>query len=179
MSSISVRKLILLFLGSVAFVIIGIWIAGVFDLPPKLGKEWAGWLSIAFFGPCSVVIFFRLFDDDDQVSISSQGIYLKQWSAGTIPWSEISDVTIWAYKEQKSIILHLRNPERYPSTTILGKLAGLNRAITGGDIAINLTGTNGKVNDAIAAIEWFQQNLRAKISPDNANMERGFGKKSL
>jgi hypothetical protein len=152
----SVAKLILLLLLAVGFVAAGLWMAGLGGVAPKPGKEWVGWLSIIFFGACGVAIFFRLFDRDDQIRISSIGVYSKQWSPQTVPWSEIVNITIWEYKRLKSIILHLRDPSRFPSTTWQGKLAFGNRALTGGDIALNLTGTDRSVDEAMQAIDRFR-----------------------
>ena len=172
-------RLILLFLLSLGFVVGGFWAAGFFGHAPKPGKEWIGWLSIVFFGLCSVLIFGRLFDKNDQVRISSLGIYSKQWSEDTIPWSEITNVSVWEFKQQKNIILQLREPERYSSTTLLGKLAKVNRLLTGGDVAINLVGTDSNFNDAMAAIAWFQANPSASNIAAAANIRNEFGKKYL
>ena len=145
-------RMALLGLGAVGFVVLGVWIAGLLGNPPKPGREWAGLLAIVFFGLCTLMIGRRLFDTEDQVRIDAQGIVSKQWSAQTIPWSAIADISVWEYRHQKSIILHLHDPAQFPSTTLAGKLAGANRALTGGDIAISLTGTTGRFDDAMAAI---------------------------
>lgn len=171
--------LLLMLCGSLAFVVGGIWIAGFLGDVPKPGKEWAGWLSIIFFGLCALAIFFRLFDRDDQIRISSIGIYWKQWSRDTIPWSEIVDISVWKFKNQKTILLHLQNPKRFPSTTLLGKLAGANRALTGGDIAINLSGTDKSFDEAMVAIEYFRSNQSTmNVSAPTSSFVQ-FGKKRL
>lgn len=148
-------RLGLLLLGSLGFVALGLWIAGIFGSPPAPEKIGWGWASIAFFGLCSIVIARRLADDGDQVTIGPAGIFSKQWSDQTILWSDIVDVSVWEYRRQKSIILKLKDPSRYPSTTVLGKLAAANRMLTGGDLPISLTGTDGQFDDAMAAINYF------------------------
>lgn len=145
-------RLILLLLAGVGFVVLSVWLAGLLGDPPKPGKEWAGWLGILFFSACTPVIAMRLFDNDDQVRIDQRGIHSKQWSADTIPWSEITDVTVWQFRRERLIVLHLQDPARFPATTMMGKLAGANRAMTGGDISISLAGTDGRFEDAMAAI---------------------------
>lgn len=150
-------RMLLLLLLSAGFVLLGLWIAGFLGEVPDPGKEWAGWLSIVFFGFCAVVIATRLFDKEDQVRIGSLGIYSKQWSPDTIPWSEIADVSVWEYQKQKSIVLHLKDPAKFPSKTMMSKLAAANRALTGGDVAITLSGTDGKFDQAMAAIAHFRR----------------------
>lgn len=152
----SVGQMLLLLLGAIGFVLLGLWIAGLLGEAPGSGMEWVGWLSILFFGPCGAVIALRLFDRDDQVRISSLGIFSKRWSADTIPWSEITNVSVWEHQGQKFIILKLRDPAKFPSNTMMGKLASANRAMTGGDISVTLLGTDGKFDDAMATIAYFR-----------------------
>jgi hypothetical protein len=177
-------KLLMMLIASLAFVFAGFWIAGFLGDVPKPGKEWVGWLSIIFFGLCSVSIFSRLFDSDDQIRISSLGIYLKQWSHDTIPWSEITKVSVWKYKNNKTILLYLRNSQRFPSTTLIGKLAAANRALTGGDISINLGGTDKSFDEAMTAIDYFWSkqnaiNTSTSVIGQTASTPtpRGFGRK--
>lgn len=145
-------RLALLALGAAAFVFGGLLIAGVFGASLRPGSEWIGWLCVAFFGLGGIVALRRMFDGGDVIRISASGVYFKSWSEQTIPWSEIVDVTVWEFQRQKSIILHLRNPDRFPSTKLLGRVAGANRALTGGDIPVSLTGTDGRFEDAMTAI---------------------------
>lgn len=149
-------RLVLLVAGAIAFVAAGIWLAGLAGPSPKPGREWVGWACILFFGFCGIVGFRRIFDSGDQVRISGSGIYFSQWSEQTIPWSEITDISVWEFRGQKSLILHLAHPDRYQSTTILGKMAAANRALTGGDVAISLTGTDRSFADALAAAQYFR-----------------------
>ncbi len=158
----SIWRLALLLLGAIMFVIAGVWIAGFLGSAPDPGKQWIGWLSIAFFGPCALLIAARLFDRADQLVISERGIMFKQWSADTIPWTEVTDIGVYDVVGQKSILLRLKQPDRFPSTSLLGKIAGANRAITGGDIAIQLGGTDGRFDSAMAAATHFWEESRQK-----------------
>jgi len=150
-------RLALLALGAAAFVFGGLLIAGVLGPSPRPGSEWIGWLCASFFGLGGVVAVRRIFDGGDVVRISANGVYFKSWSEQTIPWSEIIDVTVWEFQRQKSIILHLRSPDRFPSTKLLGMVAGANRALTGGDVPVSLTGTDGSFEDAMTAIAYYRQ----------------------
>jgi hypothetical protein len=161
----SKMRIALLILGSAAFVSLGLWMIGVFGTPPENNRysptsiTLIGWASILFFGFCGAVSCRLFFDSGDQVRINASGIFWKRWSDQTILWSDITDIGVWEHQRQKSIILNLRDPSRYPSSTVMGKLSGANRALTGGDIAITLSGTDGRFDDAMAAIEHFWKPL--------------------
>jgi hypothetical protein len=153
----------LIILGAIAFVALGAWMIGLFGQPPQ-SRRWSpamvhlvGWSSIIFFGTCAAVGIRRDFDSGPQLTISPRGIQWKPWSEDTIPWKEIRDVSVWDFRRQKAIILALRNPERYPSSSLAGKLAGLNRGLTGGDISISLTGLDKSFDEAFTAIREFRR----------------------
>jgi len=155
-------KIALLLLGGLVFVAGGLWLAGVFGAPPESRRfapemvRLIGWVAVIFFGLCSVAWGGRLFDTREQVRIGAAGIRLRSWSDKTIPWSEIVDITTWSFKRQTSIILVLRDRTLFPGRGVAALLAGANRGMTGGDIAISLTGTDRKTDDALAAIARFR-----------------------
>ena len=155
-------RMALMVFGSVVFVAIGVWMTGLFGEPPE-SRRWSpglvqsfGWFSIVFFGACAIVGIRRAVDTDVQLRISEQGIYWTPWSEKTIPWYEIRDVRMWEHRRQRMIILCLTHPERYPSMSLLGKFAALNRGLTGGDIAISLTGTDKSFDEALGTVEEFR-----------------------
>jgi hypothetical protein len=155
-------RLALLLLATIVFVVIGLWMIGLFGPPPDTGRldpafgTFFGWASVLFFGLCFFVIGRMMTDTDAHVRINQRGIYWKRWSTDTIPWSEVTDVSVWEMQRQKSILLTLRDRDRYPSTTFMGKYAGFSRLLTGGDIAVTLSGTDGRFDDAMAAIERYR-----------------------
>jgi hypothetical protein len=152
-------RIALIILGALAFVAIGLWMIGAFGAPPESSRKSPifiaviGWVSILFFGFCGLAGIRMLFDTDVQVRINASGLYWKRWSDQTILWSDITDIGVWEHQRQKSIIVNLRDPDRYRSSRLMGKLSGANRALTGGDIAITLSGTDGRFDDAMAAIQ--------------------------
>lgn len=154
-------RMALLILGAILFVALGLWMVGLFGEVPQ-SRRWSpeiiwiiGWASILFFGAAAIFGIRRAFDRDIQLRVSDQGIYWKPWSADTIPWHEVRDVGVWEFRKQKTIILCLHHPERYPSRTLLGKLAGANRGFTGGDISISLSGMTKSFDDTFATIRRF------------------------
>ena len=157
-------RIVLMILGAIGFVALGLWMVGAFGPPPTSHRSgpiftfvW-GWVSIAFFGWCGVLGVKRLFDTGEELRIGTNGIRWARWSDQTIPWSEISDVTIWSYQRQKLIILHLRNPDLYLRSGIRRVFVSTNRALTGGDIGISLAPTDRSFGEAMTAIEHFRQN---------------------
>ncbi len=155
----SVWRLTLLLFACSAFVVCGLWMAGFFGPPPSLrgglNAVWVGWTAIILFGSCFVAIFVQIFDRNDQIRISTLGIYSKKWSNQIIPWSEIHTISVWENHRNRTIILHLHDIESFPSTTMFRFLSWTNPAITGGDIAINFTGTDKSFDEGMSAIQFF------------------------
>jgi hypothetical protein len=155
-------RLALIVLGAAAFVINGLWAVGAFGPHPGSRRysaevvTAAGWFSIVFFGGCGAVIARRMFDKSEQLRIGGQGIRWARWSDVTNPWSEVVNVTTWKYRGQAAIVLHLRDPARFPGKSWLGRFAGLNRRLAGGDISISLTGTDRSFAEGLSAIERFR-----------------------
>jgi hypothetical protein len=153
----------LLVLGSLAFVVLGLWMTGAFGEPPSSRRYPAplmigiGWFTVLFFGVCGVAWVKRLFDESPQLYIGPSGIRWSPWSDQLIPWSEITDVTTWRVKGQNVILLHLRNPGRFPGRGLGAMLAAANRKLSGGDISISLTGTDRSYDDAMSAIGRFRE----------------------
>lgn len=152
----------LLFAGCIALFAIGIWMAGVIGpIPvsrrsgPLMTQIW-GWITIVFFGTCAFIIAKIWLENKEQLRISPSGIKWSRWSDQTIPWHEINDVTEWRYIGTKFIILHICNPSLFSGRGITGFVGKTNRALTGGDIGITLTGTDRKFDEAMAAIAYFR-----------------------
>ena len=161
-------RMVLLFLGALGCVAAGLWFVGAFGEPPefnvarrrgRVAQEFAlygGWASIIFFGLGTPIIAKKLFSREPHLVIDERGIHSPQWSDATIPWSEITEVTTWF---EKTIVLHLAEPGRFPGKGLGRILSGANKALTGGNIAISLVGTDREVDDAMTAIASFQDKL--------------------
>lgn len=161
-------RVALLFLLCLGLVVLGLWMAGVLGEPPdpenwsrrrrRLSPEavpFIGWACAAFFGLGLPILTRRFFDQDVQLQIGQTGIRWSQWSDATIPWSEIDRVSVWSYRRQRHIILHLHRPKAFPGRGIAARLARANRMVTGGDIGITLAGTDRTFDEAMAAIAEF------------------------
>jgi hypothetical protein len=155
-------RLVLLLLVAMAFVWAGLLMIGAFGPPltsNRASPEFMailGWITIVFFGLCAIAIAKRLVEGGEALRIGRAGISFAPWSDQTIPWSEITDISEWSFRGQRSIILHLRDPNRFPGKGVLGFAAKANRALTGGDMAITLTGTNRSFDEAVEAIARYR-----------------------
>ncbi|MEE4206790.1 MAG: STM3941 family protein [Erythrobacter sp.] len=145
-------RLGLLCASSLGFVVIGLVLA--LDRTDAVGQA-IGWANAGFFGLCAGVIGRQAFDRRVQLRIGREGIQWTRWSDAVIGWDEIEAVGTWSHGGQRFIVLDLADPARFPGSGLQGWLAGANRRLTGGDIAIALTGTDRSVAEALAAIDHF------------------------
>ena len=156
-------RIALLLLGALGFVVLGLGIVGAFG-PPWVSRHRSLWVAMAwgyfgiiFFGACALNATRMMFETAVLLRIDQNGIWWRRWSDDTIPWSEITQVSIWQYQRQKSIIVHLRDPSRFPGKGILGFAGKANRALTGGDIGITMTGSDRSFDEAMAVIEHYRR----------------------
>ena len=131
-----------------SFVGLGLWAIGALgEMPqsPRYSPAMTfiiGCFAIVLFGYVGLTSIRTLFGDSVTLRISTLGICWKEWSDQTIPWIEITDVTTWVYQRQKFIILHLRDSSHFPSRATEAPFSAINRALTGGEIAISLAATD-------------------------------------
>jgi hypothetical protein len=155
-------RIALIVVGCLTLVGLGLWMNGVLGSPPPSVRYASsfilviGWVSVVFFGLAAVLWGKRLFDRREHLRIGPDGLRSAPWSDQTIPWSDVVDVTTWTFKGQKAIVLHLRDPARFPGRGLAAMTADANRSLTGGDISISLTGTDRTFEDAILALDQFR-----------------------
>lgn len=144
-------RLVTTLLFGVLLAAISAWITLNVELSPLYGV--LGVVSCLIFLSLAVIAMIRLFDRGEQLRVAPGGIYYKRWSEAVIPWHEIVGVTVFRDRYQNFIMLHLADPQRFPSTTPVGRLSRANRRLTGGDIAISLTPMDRSFDEAMTAIE--------------------------
>lgn len=156
-------RIALLFLLSLGFVIVSLGMVGTFGAPWVSSRRSLvvgmaiGWICLIFFGACMIAIGRMFFETGALLRVGPQGIWWKRWSDEIIPWSEITDVTMWQHRGQKFLILHLRDPAQFPAGGSMGWAGKANRTLTGGDIGITMSGTDRSVSEALAAVECFRR----------------------
>ena len=156
------RRTALLILGSIAFVALGAWMAGLMGPIPvsrRLGPEMTvfwGWTCIVFFGLCAASGAKIWWQNAEQLRIGEAGITYLRWSDQIIPWSEVNDVSEWNYKGTRTIVLHLRNPSLFPGKGLRGLIGQANRRLIGGHIGISMTSMDRSFDEAMTAIAKFR-----------------------
>lgn len=139
------------------FFVVELWIAGVFGVA-RSSSRFLPWAGITISVLCFLGLAAKLSDTSEQIRIDSAGIQLHSHFNRTIPWSEIADVKTWQYRNQRSIILHLRNPDGFAQRPYYRALSKISKFLTGGDAEINLTIMDKSFDEAMSAILLFRPN---------------------
>lgn len=84
--------------------------------------------------------------------IDENGVVWRRWSAELIPWSEIVSLHAIHLGSARFVGLVLARPERFPSKTLLGRTARVNRFLTGCNIALEVEGTDRRYEELVAAL---------------------------
>ena len=118
---LSKRKIILLFIAGVVFVIIGCWgavkpedfISPIFRNPGVI--RISGIAGVSFFGVGIVFIARKLFDNKPGLIIDRYGITnnTNVTSMGLIEWNDITRIEKKQVMSTKFLILYTDNPEKY------------------------------------------------------------------
>jgi len=162
---LSKNKIVLLIVGSCAFVALGVWMSVdaksiAPDLPiesPLLARG-IGLVAILFFSLCGIFGIKKLFDKRPGLVLNSSGIIDNSsgLAAGFIPWEEILGVEEFQVYSQQMLIIEVRNPETYIARASALKRF-LNRAnykMCGSPIAIS---SNTLKIDLPALLSTFEQ----------------------
>ena len=127
MIELSRTKLVLLILGSCAFVAAGAWLLSFDASEIRSGRSFnfffrepwvvygVGLAAILFFGLCGLYAFVKLFDKKPGLILNSAGIVdnASGVAAGFIPWSEVTGASIYEIQKQKMLIIGVRSPQKY------------------------------------------------------------------
>jgi hypothetical protein len=124
---LSKTKLILLVLGSCAFVVAGAWMLSLDAAEIRSGRSFrlffneplvvygAGLTAILFFGLCGLYGLKKMFDKRPGLVLNSSGVVdnASAAAAGFIPWSEILGAGVYEIQKQKMLIIAVRDPQKY------------------------------------------------------------------
>lgn len=98
-------KMIILFLGAVAFTVGSIYVAFHVN-PDEDPRVMVVYLGIVFFGACSLLIAHRILKlRGPVVTISPEGITDLRVAARTVPWHAIHGISTWSQSGQKVMVL--------------------------------------------------------------------------
>lgn len=145
---LSKGKMIMLLIGSIAFVTIGLWLV---ISPPTIQNGLfsntaliliSGSASILFFGLCGLMFLKKLQDNKPGLIIDKTGITdnASGISAGHIPWSNIKEIKTLQIMNQKFLMILVSNPDTYinrQTNTIKRKAVEMNFKSYGSPISIS------------------------------------------
>lgn len=129
----SKKKLTLAAIGSLVFVLVGIWM--LTDESASLGpfERMTGAAAIVFFGLCLVYVIYRLVVNKQALTINRAGIVdnASAVSVGFVAWEEIACATIYSQSGNRFIGIELKSPDAFLSRVgpAKRKLLNLNLAV--------------------------------------------------
>lgn len=165
----SKKKILLLILGSLAFVVLGYCF--YFEIIPNDGNfnetfiKIVGIASMLFFGLTLLIGVNRMFKTKPGLIINEKGITDNSTatSVGFIPWRDITSVEPIKVVSTSFLIVHVKNPESYISketNTLVKKSLQYNRKNHGSPIAIGSTTLAMKLQKIEAFInENFEKHI--------------------
>ena len=154
-------RLVLLGLGSLVFVIGGLWMAGLFGEVPtsrRLGPEMTqvvGWVAVLFFGFCGFIIVRQLLRAGVAFRIDADGITHAQAVRQSFTWDEITKLQPVSMGNQPMVCYEVVQERLDKMGGIRAKLAAANRSMTGCSFALAMSGTDAKIEEVVAALEHF------------------------
>jgi len=120
---LSKNKILLIFLGSLMFVVFGIWFLNDPEIfanssyRPRSSEfiQIIGIIAVVFFGICGIFAFKKLLDKKEGLIINKSGITDNSSgiSVGLVKWNDIIGRGIAQVHSQKFIMIEVSNPEHY------------------------------------------------------------------
>ena len=153
-------RLVFLGLGSIGFVAIGLWMAGMFGEPP-VGRRspemvrFIGWAAVVLFGFFAFVIAQRLRRVGEAFRIDADGITHAQMVKQRFSWEEITAIQPVKISGQPMIAYDVVEERIVQMGGLRARLASANRSMTGCAFSLAFAGTDAKMPEVIAAIEHF------------------------
>jgi hypothetical protein len=129
--------------------------AGYFMALTAVGfGQLVGWFGLIFFGLCLAAILLQLFRRGPTIVIDEVGVLDRRLAVGSIPWQDISSVSLIQIKRQRFISLWLRNEDEYLSRMRGWKqgIARANRALGFSPFCLGFTGLTPGLDEAYARI---------------------------
>jgi hypothetical protein len=128
------------------------WAPGTFEDLHVAARILAGACALLFLAVL-VLESLRLRSKEPVLRIDERGILWRRWSEQLIPWSEVASLRLFSIQRVHFVGLVLHSPERFPSSTLLGRSAKVNRAFTQCDVCLEIQGTNRRHTELVSAVE--------------------------
>lgn len=170
---LSKTKIALRILGSLAFVIAGVWLLAqdadsirvnsgfrlLFNNP--VVAYGLGFLSIAVFGILALFFFKTFFDTEPGLVFNSSGIVdnASAASAGFIPWSEVLGSQVFEMQRQKMLVIIVTDPQKYVDrgSALKRKLNQANFNMVGSPISISPTALKSNFSELQSVFDDYLQ----------------------
>jgi hypothetical protein len=185
---LSRKKLVLLILGSCAFVVAGVWLLSLDAGEIRYGRGFrfffneptvvygAGVASILFFGVCGLYGIRKMFDKKPGLVLNSDGIVdnASGAAAGFIPWSEVIGSGVVEIQKQKMLVIGVRDPQKYIDRggALRRALNKANSGMTGSPIAIPSVTLKIDFSELVSLFNRYQQKYCAAPGADAARIDQ-------
>jgi hypothetical protein len=173
-------KILLLSLGSWAFVTIGGWMLDTATREASLEAIFLGGVGVAgilFFGLCGAYALFKLFDPRPGLIIDANGITdnSSAVAAGRIPWADVTDVRAWGTSGQWFLVIDVIDPQKYIKRAglLLRWLVAANSKFTGSPIAISSVGLSVDFEELQSLVYNAFETSRLPVEPSPKPPRRG------
>ena len=179
---LSRKKLVLLILGSLAFVVAGVWLLSLDAAGIRSGRGFrfffndptvvyvAGLASILFFGGCGVYGVRKMFDKKPGLVLNSSGVVdnASGVAAGFIPWSEVIGSGVVEIQKQKMLVIGVRDPQQYIDRggALRRAMNRANYGMTGSPVAIPSVTLKMDFCELVSLFNRYQQKYCAAPRDD-------------
>lgn len=170
---LSRTKLVLLVLGSCAFVAAGVWLLSFDAAEVRAGRSFrfffndptvvygAGLASIVLFGACALYGVRKMFDRKPGLVLNSDGIVdnASAVAAGFIPWSEVVGAGVFEIQKQKMLVVGVSDPEKYIARggALKRALNKANTGMTGSPVSISSTSLQTDFDELVSLFDRYLQ----------------------
>lgn len=111
-----------------------------------------GWAAVLIGVLGCAVAVRQMFRRDAVIEVDQGGLLWRRWSNTVIPWSAIADAQVRTMSGQQFLCLTLTEPDLYSSSSLTGRLAGMNKTMGFGDIAVGVQGTDRPMDELVEAV---------------------------
>jgi hypothetical protein len=158
----SKTKTLLLFLGAVAFVALGAFIAMTTyaEQGASAFGVFIGLVSIVFFGFCAIPILVKVSHGRPAVEFLKDGLLVRDISAMPINWLDIIAARLISYRNQPIIelILSPQAEQTLPFTRVVRYTRAANRGLGINGVCLSAAGLQMSASDIVDLIgEWAER----------------------
>lgn len=172
---LSKSKIVLLTVGSIAFVAAGIWLWSIAESQGRYSPEFVQLISvvcIAFFGLCGAYGTAKLFDSKPGLVISRRGVFdnSSAVNAGWIEWEDINGFKVAQVQLTRFLVIVVDEPSKYLEgmSPLKRMMMKLNSGMAGSPLTISSNSLSCEFSELKAILESsFIKYRSQQVSGDN------------